>query len=169
MINIGEKAPSFSGEAYTSEGRRKIDPSQFPGKWKILLFYVADFSAVCPTEIVQFNSEYGRFVNAGAEIIGISADGIDNHEKLVNGNKDLSPLRLSLISDANGEIAKLFGVFDEGNGKIRRSLIILDPHNVMKYFLVTDNYLGRSTDETYRALKGLQTGKACVVNWKPSE
>jgi alkyl hydroperoxide reductase subunit AhpC len=169
MITIGNKAPSFSGEAYTSEGRRRLDISQFSGKWKILLFYVADFSEVCPTEIAQFNGEYERFTNADAEIIGISADNIENHEKLVNKNRALTPLRLSLMSDINGEIAKLFDVFDDEKGKIRRSLVILDPDNVMKYFLVTDNYLGRSTDETYRALKGLQTGKACAVNWEPSE
>lgn len=169
MPKINEKVPYFEGTAYATTGAKNVKSSDFKGKWLVLLFYVADFSAVCPTEIIEFNKEHWRFSRNNTEILGISTDPIQEHEKLVNTTKGLLPLNFPLVSDSAGKIAKIFGIFDAAKQKIQRSLVIIDPDGLMRYFLVTDNYLGRSTDETYRVLKGLQSGKACPANWKPED
>jgi alkyl hydroperoxide reductase subunit AhpC len=169
MLNINEEVPYFEGTAYTATGVKTVKSIDFKGKWLVLLFYVADFSAVCPTEIIEFNKEYGRFDSNNADILGISTDSVQDHEKLVNTNKDLSHLNFPLVSDSTGNIAKIFGIFDMVKKKIQRSTVIINPDGLIKYFLVTDNYLGRNTEETYRALKGLQSGKACPVNWKAGD
>jgi alkyl hydroperoxide reductase subunit AhpC len=167
MVTIGERAPDFSCNAYTSSGIKKINFEDYLGKWRILLFYVADFSAVCPTELIAFNKDYDRFKGLGAEIFGISTDSVEEHGRLMLEDNGMGKLRFPLLSDPKGKVAASYGVFDARRNKTMRSTFIVNPDGILKYILITDNYVGRSTKETYRVLSALKSGKACMADWEP--
>lgn len=166
MELIGTKADSFAAEAYAQGGIKTVKLNDYGGKWTVLLFYVADFSAVCPTEVIEFNKEYERFQSNGAELIGISSDSTETHKKLVD-EKMSGTIRFPLVSDTDGAIARPYGLFDEGQKNDGRASVIIDPEGTIRYFCVTDNKVGRSTNELYRVLMALKSGEACAVNWTP--
>ncbi len=168
MKTIDEKAPAFKAMAYTQYGPRQVKLSDYEGRWVLLMFFVTDFSAVCPTETIAFNSEYEKFSSKGAEILGISVDTLDVHEKFVGENLNAT-LNFPLISDKSGAIAKKYGVYNSKKKTARRSLVMVDPEGKIKYVAVSDNRVGRSTNETYRVLRALQSGGACAVNWEPKD
>ena len=74
-----------------------------------------------------------------------------------------------LLSDMTGATARDYGVYLEEEGHTLRGTFIIDPEGVVRYALTHDNNIGRSTDEVLRALKALQTGELCPVDWEPGE
>ena len=53
MIKIGEKVPELEFDAYQNDDTKKIKLSDYKGKWLVLLFYPADFTFICPTELEE--------------------------------------------------------------------------------------------------------------------
>ena len=48
-------------------------------RYVILFFYPFDFTFVCPTEIMAFNSVVDDLRAKGAEVLGISTDSVHSH------------------------------------------------------------------------------------------
>ena len=166
---IGDKAPNFEAMACMYGRIDKVVLSNYKGKWVILVFYPADFSYVCPTEIQQFAEDYQEFVAKGAEILALSNDSEYTHQAWVQTDPRLKQVRYPLVADRNGAIAKSYGVLDEQKGEARRALIIVDPSGTIRYFLISDSQVGRSTKETFRVLSALQTEHMCAANWEPGQ
>ena len=61
MIQIGQKIDDFEFEVYQNEEIKKDKLSSFQGKWLVLLFYPADFTFICPTELEEAAEYYGEF------------------------------------------------------------------------------------------------------------
>jgi len=74
MIKINEKAPDFKEDAFIDNEIKKINLSDYRGKWVILFFYPADFTFVCPTELGELADNYEKIKDLGAEIISVSTD-----------------------------------------------------------------------------------------------
>ncbi|MCL4401017.1 MAG: redoxin domain-containing protein [Candidatus Parvarchaeota archaeon] len=166
MVSIGDRAPEFSGSAVTHNGVKDLKLADFSGKWKILLFYVADFSPVCPTEVAALNKEHEKFSLNGIELIGISTDSLDSHKRLIKETLG-GMLQFPLFADTDGTIGGSYGVFNLNNRLERRATIILTPSDEISYFCVSDNKIGRSTKELFRVSMALKSGDACAVNWEP--
>ena len=73
-LSIGKQAPNFEGLAYHDKRFKKLQLSDYKGKWLVLFFYPLDFTFVCPTEIKAFNNKADNFKKLGCEIIGCSVD-----------------------------------------------------------------------------------------------
>ena len=76
---VGNKVPDFELEAYVGGETKKIKISDHVGKWLILLFYPADFTFICPTELEAAAMLYSRFQEEGAEILSVSTDTVFVH------------------------------------------------------------------------------------------
>jgi alkyl hydroperoxide reductase subunit AhpC len=74
-----------------------------------------------------------------------------------------------MVEDRKGEISLSYDVLDEKSGNSQRGLFIIDPKGIVKYMVITDDNVGRSTEETFRVLSALQSGGLCPVNWEPGE
>ena len=61
MIKIGDKVEDFELEAFVDNDTKKIKLSDYKGKWTVLLFYPADFTFVCPTELEEAALNYDKF------------------------------------------------------------------------------------------------------------
>lgn len=101
---IGQQAPNFSLQNQHGE---TISLSDFTGeKHVVLYFYPKDETPGCTKEACGFRDSYEDFLEAGAEVIGVSEDSVASHAKFASGRK----LPFQLLSDKGGKVAKSYGV-----------------------------------------------------------
>lgn len=103
-IQVGDRAPDFSG---TTQDGSTIHLSDFLAKRVVVLFfYPRDGTPICTKEACSFRDSYRQFVDAGAEVVGISSDSAETHRDFAHQHD----LPFHLISDAEGSLRKAFGV-----------------------------------------------------------
>ncbi len=177
---IGEKAPSF--EAKTTQGKISF-PDDFEGNWVILFSHPADFTPVCSSEFMTFASMEKKFEDLNAKLVGLSVDGIHSHiawlrtikEKLVHNGIEGADVKFPLIEDISMDVAKKYGMIqpEESKTEAVRAVFFIDPDGIIRTLLYYPLSLGRSFDELYRILIGLQTadefGVATPADWQPGD
>jgi peroxiredoxin (alkyl hydroperoxide reductase subunit C) len=166
---IGKQAPEFDSEAYVNGEFKKVKLSDYKGKWLVFFFYPADFTFVCPTELEGFADDYEKFKDKDAEIVAASVDSAYVHKAWAESDKRIAKVNFPILADRLGTISKAYGVYNDESGNAHRGLFIINPDGIVKYMVVTDDNVGRSTDETLRVLSALQTGGLCGVNWKEGQ
>src|SRR5262249_19635846 len=150
--------------------RRRVTQDDFLNRWLILVFYPRDFSLVCPTEVTAFSSRIGEFEKRECDVLGISTDSLDTHERWLTAPAVLGGignLNFSLASDESGEVCSAYGVLVGRQNIALRGLFIIDPNGVLQYQVVHNLSVGRSTDEILRVLDALATGGFCPAGWTP--
>ncbi|MFO7172972.1 MAG: peroxiredoxin [Bacillota bacterium] len=171
---VGRPAPHFdmpsTKNLETLSERVRLE--DYRGKWLVLFFYPADFTFVCPTEILAINERIQEFRNLNAEVLGVSVDNVYCHRAWIKAPRELGglgELAFPLASDMTKEVSRAYGVLVEEEGVALRGLFIIDPEGIVRYAVVHDMNIGRSVDETLRVLQALQTGGLCPANWKPGQ
>lgn len=170
MIKIGEKLPDFELNGFCNDEIKKFKLSDYRGKWVVLFSYPADFTFVCPTEVRGFNEKSGEFRKLNAQVIGFSVDSAWSHKAWVE--KEWGKLDFPLLSDTEKNLIYQYGIdaLDQEAGVVAlRATLIINPDGALKYYVVSDNDVGRSVEETLRVLEALQTGKLCPVDWHQGE
>ncbi|MEK7478989.1 MAG: peroxiredoxin [Patescibacteria group bacterium] len=167
MVNIGEKTPEFSEiTAYEAGKFRKISLADYRGKWLTLFFYPRDFTFVCPTEIREFAKFQNEFENCNCAILACSTDSEWSHKNWFE--RDLKEARYPILADTTQEVSRSYNVLGR-DGASQRGTFIIDPESILRWMVISDNSVGRSVKEIIRALKALQTGELCPVEWMPGE
>ena len=171
---VGRPAPDF--DMASTKNIEKLDQnvklSDYKGQWLVLLFYPLDFTFVCPTELTAFSDHYEDFQGIGAEIIGVSTDSVHSHRawlKTPREQNGVEGLRYPLAADITKEVSRNYGVLIEDKGIALRGLFVIDPEGILRYKVVHDLNVGRSTEETLRVIQALQTGGLCAAEWKPGQ
>jgi peroxiredoxin len=121
ILAPGAKAPKF---------KLRVTPDQYlaldelTGKPIILAFYPADWSPVCGDQMTLYNEVLPEFRRLGAELVGISVDGVWCHDAFAKDRR----LHFPLLSDfePKGAVAKQFGAYREGEGVCERALFVID-------------------------------------------
>ncbi|MBW3564134.1 MAG: thioredoxin-dependent thiol peroxidase [Acidobacteria bacterium] len=111
---IGEKAPDFD---LPSTDGSDVSISDFRKKWVVLYFYPKDDTPGCTAEACSFRDYRAELRKEGAEILGVSTDSLESHEKF----REKYDLRFPLLSDSTADIAKMYGAWGEKNFYGRRS------------------------------------------------
>jgi len=170
MIHVGNKAPNWELKGFFNGQIKAFKNSDYTGKWLVLFSYPADFTFICPTEVKGFNAHYGKFQQLNAEVAGLSVDSPESHQKWVE--QEWKELAYPLLSDTDYTFVKDWNIDtkdDDGKTVALRATFIVNPEGILKYYVVSDNNVGRSIDETLRILEALQTGKLCPVDWQHGE
>jgi peroxiredoxin (alkyl hydroperoxide reductase subunit C) len=172
MVQIGETVENFTAEAYYEGKVKKIKLSEYRGKWVVLLFYPADFTFVCPTELEEAADLYEQFKKEGAEIMSVSTDTVFVHKAWHDHSKAISKVKYPMLADPSGVICRQFGTYLQGEGLSLRGSFIIDPDGVLKAMDIHDNSIGRSSEEILRKLQASKfvresDGHVCPANWKP--
>lgn len=103
-LQVGDVVPDFS---LPSQKGDSFEFSKHKGKKNLVIyFYPKDDTPGCTKESCTFRDYYEDFVDAGAEVIGISSDSIESHQNFAQKHR----LPFTLLSDEKGEVRKLFGV-----------------------------------------------------------
>ena len=172
---VGQPAPEFEVQAYirgkdgTDDQFQTINLSDYKGKWVCLFFYPLDFTFVCPTEIVGFNSSLGDFEDRDCVVMTASTDSVYSHKGWCDSHKDLAGLNYPMIADNNHELSDAYGVLDPEKGIAYRGIFLIDPQGIIRWLAVHDLSVGRNVDEVLRVLDALQTDAFCPCNWKQGD
>jgi len=178
MIGVGEKIPedvaSMEIDGYHEDDFKKFKLGDHEGKWLVLMFYPADFTFVCPTELKEAQEWYGRFKQAGAELMSISTDTKFVHKAWHDESDAIGTVEYPMLADPTHVLTKAFGTFNEGNGLTRRATFIIDPDGIVKHLEIHDNTIGRSAKEIYRRMVAANfvrenPGLVCPASWEPGE
>ncbi|MET0344405.1 MAG: thioredoxin-dependent thiol peroxidase [Polyangiales bacterium] len=131
MIEEGKKAPAFSLPATTGS---KVALSDFAGKRLVLYFYPKDDTPGCTTEAKDFEAAAAKLRKLGAEVLGVSKDSVERHEKFCAKYG----LQFPLLSDPDGKVIEKYGAWGEKNlyGKksmgIVRTTVVIDEKGVVR-------------------------------------
>src|SRR5207247_6981100 len=131
---------------------RRYSLAQFRNRWVVLFFYPADFTFVCPTEVVGFHRRLGGFADLGAAVLGVSVDDVESHRAWA---AELGGIAFPLLSDPTRDTCRAYGVLNEADERAFRATFIISPEGTIAYLVVSPMNVGRSVDETLRVLAAL--------------
>jgi alkyl hydroperoxide reductase subunit AhpC len=166
MVAAGAKAPDFTLKGIYQGRVEEYSLKSYPGKWLIFFFYPADFTFICPTEVVGFSRMAAEFRAEEAEILGVSVDSLETHRAWI---EELGGVDYPLLSDERKIVSRAYGVLEEKEGVSLRATFTINPAREVSYLVVSHMNVGRSVEETLRVLKALRTGKLCPSGWQPGE
>lgn len=106
MLNEGDVAPEFE---LPRDGGKTVTLSEFQGGPVVLYFYPKDDTSGCTQEAIGFSERIAAFHEAGAEVIGVSPDGVKAHDKF----RDKHDLQVMLLSDEEKTAIEAYGVWAE--------------------------------------------------------
>lgn len=102
-VQVGDKVPLFIA---TDSNENPFDISQYTDKPLVIYFYPKDDTPGCTIQACTFRDQYQDFKDLGAEVIGISSDSVQSHQKFIKRYK----LPFILLSDFDKKIRNKFGV-----------------------------------------------------------
>lgn len=174
MITINSIVPDFELDAYQNNDIKKIKLSSYKGKWVVLIFYPADFTFVCPTELKDASNFYKKIQELGGEIMSISTDTAFVHKAWHEQSPTIKDIDYPMLADPTGSISRMFGTYIEEEGMSLRGTFIIDPDGVLKTLEIHSNNIGRSAKEMFRKLEAAKFvyehgENVCPANWEPGQ
>lgn len=180
-LRINSLAPNFTAE--TTVG--KVNFHEYIGNsWAVLFSHPADFTPVCTTELGAFAKLKPEFDKRNVKLIGLSAEGVESHQKWIKDIEEISQLdkfTFPIIGDVDREVAFLYDMVDEegfknlNNGIVAtiRSVYIIDPSKKIRLIITYPASVGRNSSEVLRVIDALQKGdsKGVVtpIDWQPGQ
>lgn len=162
-------------EAYHEEKIKKIKLKDYKGKWLILIFYPADFTFVCPTELEEAANNYEEFKKLNAEILSVSTDKVYVHKAWHDNSPAIKKIKYPMIADPRGFLCRTFGTYVWKEGLSLRGSFIIDPEGKLVSYEINDNSIGRSIRELIRKLRAAiyvrehKGEEVCPASWEPGK
>lgn len=118
--------------------------------------------------------KYPAFEELGAEVLTISVDPVSSHQEWQE--QELSRMvrggaRFPMVSDPDGHIGNLYGVYDEEKKVDLRGRFLIDPEGILQSAEILSVPVGRDISEVLRQLRAFQhhqkTGQLMPCGWQP--
>jgi peroxiredoxin Q/BCP len=125
-LSVGERAPDFT---LPGTGGRQYALADYRGKPVVLVFYPGDDTPVCTKQLNAYNDGLAAFNELGAQVLAISAQDVDSHERFSakHGGFDFP-----LLADTDKAVAGRYGTLGP-IGFPRRSVFIVDGEGIIRY------------------------------------
>ncbi|MGA9141257.1 MAG: redoxin domain-containing protein [Methanocella sp.] len=174
VLRINEKVPDLEVDAFYEDQIKKIKFSDYRGEWMVLIFYPADFTFVCPTELEEMAGLYDQFRSLGAEVFSVSRDTAYVHKAWHDTSPKIKKIRFPMLADTTTKLCNEFGTYIPEEGVSFRASFIIDPDGYLKAMEMHDNSFGRSAKEILRKLEAAKfvrdhKGNVCPASWEPGE
>jgi peroxiredoxin Q/BCP len=146
-LKVGDPAPEFE---LPGTGDKTYRLSDYRGRKVILAFYPGDFTAVCTKQFCSYRDDGERLDQLGAEVLGISAQSVDSHERFAEEKR----LNVPLLADEDREVAKAYGI--TLGPLVRRAIYVIDEEGLIRHKKVSLTSLDyESVDDLERTLASL--------------
>jgi peroxiredoxin len=174
MVKVGEQAPNFSANAFVDGDIKKVSLDDYKGKWKVVLFYPADFKFVCPTELGELADKYEELKKLNVEVLSVSTDTEFVHKAWHDASDTIKKIKFPMVADPTHAISKDYEVLIEDAGVTLRGTFIIDPDGVLMAMEVHADQIGRNADELMRKIQAAQfvashEGMVCPASWTPGK
>jgi thioredoxin-dependent peroxiredoxin len=149
-VGVGDPAPEFTlpaadgGEVSLSDFRNKAEV--------VLYFYPKDNTPACTAEACSFRDSYEDFRDAGAEVIGVSADTPDSHRRFAERNR----LPFRLLTDSGGVVRSLYGVPKTLGLLPGRTTYLIDKQGIVRHVFSSQMMVFRHVPEALGVLRSLR-------------
>ena len=146
-VDVGDAAPDFE---LPGTGGKIYKLSEYRGRKVILAFYPGDFTTVCTRQFCSYRDNDERIESLGADVLGISPQSVDSHERFIAENG----LNVPLLADEDRAVASAYGVV--AGPLVRRSIFLVDERGVVRYRHVALVGLGyQDVDDLEQAVAAL--------------
>ena len=154
-LGAGAAAPDFELKATPDQ---YVQLADFHGRPLIIAFYPADWSPVCTDQMALYNEVLPEFGRLGASLVGVSVDGAWCHAAFAQHRN----LHFPLLADFHpkGEVARRYGVYDDGSGMSGRALFVLDGDGVIRWSYISPVGVNPGADGILAALESLAARSA---------
>lgn len=170
MALINTPVKPFTATAFHNGKFVEVTDASLKGKWSVMVFYPADFTFVCPTELEDLAENYAEFQKFGVEIYSVSTDTHFSHKAWHDTSAAIGKIKYPMIGDPTHEISKNFDVL-RPTGLADRGTFIIDPEGVIQAIEITAEGIGRDANELLRKVKAAiyvasHPGEVCPAKWK---
>jgi peroxiredoxin (alkyl hydroperoxide reductase subunit C) len=170
MSLINTQVKPFKAQAFQTGKFFEITEATLKGKWSVLMFYPADFTFVCPTELEDLADHHVEFQKMGVEVYGVSTDTHFAHKAWHDTSDAIKKVNYALIGDPTGTLTRNFDVMIEEAGLALRGTFVINPEGQIKLCEIHDNGIGRDASELLRKVKAAQyvashPGEVCPAKW----
>ena len=124
-LSIGDRAPDFTLPA---TGNTQVSLRDFLGQPLVLVFYPGDDTPVCTKQLNSYNDDLSQFEALNAQVVAISAQSVESHEKFSGKHG----FKFPLLADTDKAVAGAYGTLGP-LGFPRRSVFIIDADGVVRY------------------------------------
>jgi peroxiredoxin len=152
LLKPGTKAPDFELNVTPDQ---KLALSDLAGKPVIIAFYPADWSPVCGDQMALYNEVLPEFEKYGAEMLGISVDGVWCHEAFAASRNIHFPLLADF--EPKGEVAKRYGAYRARDGYCQRALFVIDRSGIISWSYLSPVAINPGADGILQALDKLSS------------
>ena len=150
ILSAGTPAPEFSLHVTPDQ---KLSLSELRGRPVILAFYPADWSPVCGDQMALYNEILPEFKKNGAELLGISVDGVWCHDAFAKDRHLHFPLMADF--EPKGAVARAYAAYREEEGTSERALFVIDKNGVITWSDLSPVAVNPGADGILRALEEL--------------
>ena len=159
-LSVGDRAPEFTLPA---SGGKSLSLAELTAGQKavVVYFYPKDDTPGCTVEACGFRDSYDVFTEAGARVVGISSDSVESHRAFAT---DCS-LPFKILSDADGEVRKRYGVPSSMGFLPGRVTYVIDRGGVVRYIFSSQLHATRHAQEALESLRAI--GKEAEQKPKP--
>jgi peroxiredoxin (alkyl hydroperoxide reductase subunit C) len=174
MSLINTEVKPFKATAYHNGEFIPVTEQTLKGHWSVVVFYPADFTFVCPTELGDLADNYAEFKKLGVEVYGVSTDTHFTHKAWHDTSDTIKKVQYPLVGDPTGTLSRNFEVMIEEAGLAYRGTFVINPDGIIKTIEVNDNGIGRDARELLRRVRAAQyvashPGEVCPAKWTPGE
>lgn len=173
MSLIGKKINEFKATAYQNGEFINVTSDSLRGKWSVVVFYPADFTFVCPTELEDLAEHYEKFKAEGCEVYSVSTDTHFVHKAWHDTSERIKKIQFPMVADPTGKISREFEVLVEEEGLALRGSFVINPEGVIVAYEVHDMGIGREASELLRKLQAAKFvakhGEVCPAKWQPGK
>lgn len=171
MSLINTQILPFKAMAYHNGEFKEYTHESIAGKWSVFVFYPADFTFVCPTELEDLADNYAEFQKYGVEVFSVSTDTHFAHKAWHDTSDAISKVNYPMLADPTHQLARNFQVLIEEEGLALRGTFIVNPEGQIKTMEVHDNGIGRDAKELLRKVKAAQyiaknPNEVCPAKWE---
>lgn len=174
MSMINKSIPEFKAEAFHNGEFKTVTSDDVKGKWSIFLFYPADFTFVCPTELEDMADHYEELKALGVEVYSVSTDTHFSHKAWHDSSPAIGKINFPMIGDPTGRITRGFDVMIEEEALALRGTFLANPDGIVKVAEIHDLGIGRSAKDMVRKVKAAQyvaenDGEVCPAAWEQGQ
>lgn len=171
MSLIGKEVEHFVTEAYQNGKFLTVNSDDLKGKWNVIVFYPADFSFVCPTELEDLQEQYSILKDLGVEVYSCSTDTHFVHAAWHEHSEAIGKVEYPMLADPSQKISRIFDVLDEESGLSQRGSFIIDPDGIVQAVEITADGIGRDASQLVDKVRAAQyirknPGEVCPAKWK---
>lgn len=168
---INAQMPEFKVQAFQNGSFKTVSSEDLKGKWVLFFFYPADFTFVCPTELVDLAEKYDKLKSMGVEVFSVSTDTHFVHKAWHDASDSIKKIKYTMLADPTGVLSRGFGVMKEDEGVAYRGTFLVNPDGLIKVAEIQDNNIGRNADELLRKVEAAQfvathDGEVCPAKWR---